>query len=90
MDKKVRIEIILGDPAHPELHVIGQVDEEIVDQTLKFFGLRYTPPATVAPYKPIRVNCANEHTCLDWPGKCESCAQNKMEHLFEEKTEVST
>ena len=86
MENKVRtrIEIKIGDPNVPDLHVIGQVDEEIVDQTLKFFGLRYSPPTTVL-CTPIRVSCNNERGCLDWPDKCGSCAENKMEHLFKER-----
>jgi len=82
---RTRIEIRIGDPDVPDLHVIGQVDEEIVDQTLKFFGLRYSPPAEVTVCKPIRVSCDNERRCLDWPDKCGSCAEDKMEHLFKER-----
>jgi len=79
-----RIEIILGDPENPLIHFTGQVDEEIVDQTLKFFGLRYRPLEPPIPCKPLRVNCPLKSECLDYPDKCGSCAQNKMEHLFKE------
>jgi len=85
--KRTRIEIKLGNEDVPDLHVIGQVDEEIVDQTLKFFGLRYSPPTPALPCKPLRVNCGKTSECLDWPDKCGSCAENKMGHLFKEREE---
>jgi len=82
---RTRIEIKIGNEDVPDLHVIGQVDEEIVDQTLRFFGLRYSPPTPPVVCKPLRVNCTEMSECLDYPEKCGSCTENKMEHLFKAK-----
>jgi len=84
--KKVRIEIKLGDPDNPELHIIGQADEEIVDQTLKFFGLRYKPPEPVKLSPTSTVSCISRMDCIDYPNKCQDCESNKAKSLFVPKS----
>ena len=84
--KKVRIEIKIGDPENPELHITGLADEEIVDQTFKFFGLRYTPPEkAVAVPAPVKVYCTHRSYCIDYPKKCGECANNEVKSYFKPK-----
>jgi len=86
--KKVRIEVKIGDPENPELHITGLVDEEVVDQTFKFFGLRYSPPTETIPAPP-KVGCAHKTYCIDYPDKCKKCANNYVKSYFKPKEEAS-
>jgi len=92
--RRVRIEVIVGSPDEPVFHFTGGIDERIVDQTLKAFGLRYIPPEPFKLAKVVRVKCSNSgfpnlqgEGCLDYPEKCEGCKKNEMKHMFEAKEE---
>jgi len=81
---KTRIELTLGDPNGPELHLMGQIDEKLVDETLKHWGLRYRePPQAVATLPmPKMPRCDHICECTDHPDKCGECANNRRKSYF--------
>ncbi|MCD6572102.1 MAG: hypothetical protein J7K62_02400 [Thermoplasmata archaeon] len=81
MKEKIRVELKIGDPENPELHIVALSDEEPIDRFLKFLGLRRSPPENV--------NCPHKDYCTDYPDKCGECAHNYRRSYFTPKEEAS-
>lgn len=80
--KKVPIEVIIGKHDAPELHIVGMADEKIVDQSLKFFGLRYTEPQKTTIARATCIDCKDRYRCTDYPDKCAECLNNHVGSFF--------
>lgn len=43
-------------------------------------------PQLIEVIVPPRINCDKTPSCLDYPEKCDGCANNKIAHKFISKT----
>jgi len=83
--EKVRVEYIIGDPEDPEFHLVGKADRRIIDESLKWLGLRFEPRVEAVPAP--RVSCDKSTYCTDYPKKCSECARNEAKSYFEGRVE---